>query len=66
MARGSCREQVFLVSEAIFSLVAIKVVCTGVCMVLLKVIKFVKIVFTSERPQNDALANPPILVPDTP
>ena len=49
-------------SEAIFSLVAIK----EVCMVLLKVIKLVKIVFTSERPQNDALANPPILVPDTP
>jgi hypothetical protein len=62
MARGSCQKQVFLVSEAIFSLVAIK----GVCMVLLKVIKLIKIFFISERPQNDALANPPNLVPNTP
>jgi hypothetical protein len=62
MARGSCQKQVFLVSEAIVSLVASKLVR----MVLLKVIKLIKILFESERPQNDALANPPILVPNTP
>jgi hypothetical protein len=62
MARGSCQKQFFLVSEAIFSLVAIE----EVCMVLLKVIKLIKTLFVSERPQNDALANPPILVPNTP
>ena len=38
-------------------------------MVILKVIKLIKLIqilFISERPQNDALANPPILVPDIP
>ena len=61
MARGSRQKQIFLVSKAIFSLVAI----TEVCMVLLKVIKLIKLIqilFISERPQNDALANPPILL----
>ena len=65
MARGSRQKQIFLVSKAIFSLVAFNTAC----MVLLKVIKFnklIKILFISERPQNDALANPPILVPDIP
>jgi hypothetical protein len=63
MARGSCQKQVFLVSEAIFSLVAIE----EVCMVILKVIELIKILFISERPQNDAVANPPpFLVPNTP
>ena len=65
MARGSRQKQIFLVSKAIFSLVAI----IAVCMVLLKVIKLIKLInilFISERPQNDALANPPILVPDIP
>jgi hypothetical protein len=65
MARGSRQNQIFLVSKARFSLVAVK---PG-CMVLLKVIKsikLIKILFISERPQNDALANPPILVPHTP
>ena len=65
MARGSRQKQIFLVSKAIFSLVAI----TAVYMMLLKVFKsnkLIKILFISERPQNDALANPPILVPDIP
>ena len=34
-----------------------------VCIVLLKVIKLIKIFFISERPQNDALANPPFWCP---
>ena len=58
MARGSRQKQIFLVSKAIFSLVAIN----AVCMVLLKVnklFKLIEILFISERPQNDALANPP-------
>ena len=68
MARGSRQKQIFLVSKAIFSLVAIN----EVCMLLLKVIKLIKLIkilFISERPQNvmnDARANPPILVPNTP
>jgi hypothetical protein len=65
MARGSRRKQIFLVSKAIFSLVAI----TSVCIVLLKVIKLIKLIkilFMSGRPQNGALANPPILAPNTP
>jgi hypothetical protein len=65
MARGSRQKQIFLMSKAIFSLVAINTVC----MVLLKVIKLIKLIeilFISERPQNDASATPPILVPDIP
>jgi hypothetical protein len=58
MARGSRQKQIFMVSKAIFSLVAVKPGCMELLKVV-KLIKLIKILFISERPQNDALANPP-------
>jgi hypothetical protein len=66
MAHGSCQKQVYLVPEKIFSLVAKYYSSMYGTTKGYQIIENIRIIFIIKCPQNDAPANPPILVPNTP